>query len=224
MKQILIFILILSAFVFGQQINRTWGYTTAGIAYTQTGSVNADSTTEVSIVFDLQDWYSIDWNPPVYTTTFDIGVSGDSTLAQTVVGNSDALMLGTLWLRQDAKNATDSLAVLVEAFPGNMIYHPGGTSRITAANINFSTTAITIQDSTNLAKGDVQWTPYNIYLHASSRILPPEFVKVTFEQKTTADDSVDYFWDFAYPAVYQSQQEQRTSRGTIPTKSGATLH
>lgn len=224
MKRIISFLLLMTFFVVGQQINHSWGYTTAGVAYTQSGSANADSTDEIVIVFDLQDWYLSDWNPPIYTNAADFGVGGDSTLASTVVGNSDALMLGTFWLRQDAQNATDSLAVLIETFPGNMVYYSGTGSRITTTNINFSTTAITIQDSTSLAKGDVQWTPYNIYLHASSRILPPEFLKITLEQKTTADDSTDYYWDFAYPAQVQSEFEQRTSRGSIPSKNPASRH
>ena len=83
MKKILLFTILLSGFLIAQQINHTWGYTTAGVAYNQTGSANTDSISTIDIVFDLQDYYWLDYYPLDITSadTIDLSSGGDSTAA-----------------------------------------------------------------------------------------------------------------------------------------------
>lgn len=219
MNKIIVILLAMTMCAFAQQINYTWGYNTSGTAYTQTGYQDADSSTTINIVFDMQDYYPLDFTPLVS----DSGV---------IIANSNRQHLGTLWLRVDAQNAADSSNYYVEAYPGNMIYHPNDNSRITTSNLNFSTTATTLVDTSD-QKGDIQWQFVNVYVNSSqddnsttTKHLPPEFVKVKIGFGINAADSIDVYWNFAYPALYESEQSRRsTTRGDADAKKATeSLH
>lgn len=213
MKYLFILIFLLPFLIFGQVINHTWGYTTAGVAYTQTGTGTIDSIATTNIVFDLQDYSYLDWNP----------LALDSV---TALYNSDALFIGTFWYRIDLQNATDSSSVRIEANPGFMIYHPNDGSRITTTNLNFSTTDIALQDSGTHTTNDIQWTPLNVYLSATTKVLPPEFIKINILYSADTNDSLSFYWDFVYPATSELNQDHRTttrSQGEA-RKEKSTLH
>jgi hypothetical protein len=225
MNKYFFLLLLLPILVFGQQLNHSWGYTTAGVAYTQTGYPDADSTTTINIIFDLQDWYPLDWNPLV----LDVQAALDSS--ETAHGLSAYTFLGTFWYRIDAAGANDSTTYQVLSYPGNMIYYSGSGNRITATNLNFSTTATTLV-STTTSKGDIQWSFVNVYVNSSAdknsitvKHLPPEFLKISIPFNTQADDLIDVYWDFVYPSVYQREQSYRstTNQGNVK-KAAETLH
>jgi len=195
---IILFALVLCGYA--QQVNYTWGYTTAGVAYTE-AEQSMDSSDVLNIVFDMQDYSFMDMNP----------LSLDSV---TVIGNSDALFLGTFWYRIDVNSASDTSAVLIEAFPGHMISHPNDGSRITTSNINFSTTATVLQDSSSHTANDIQWAGLNVYIDASIKELPPEFVKIKVSYSVATNDSIGFLWNFAYPALLESEQAQRKTTRT----------
>lgn len=236
--KILIFIILFTSLLFSQQINYTWGYTTSGTAYNQTGYPDADSSTTISIIFDMQDYFWQDWRPFEVTGTGTItGFSAsDSVGLDSIAGtitfseanNSSRQYFGTFWYHSDAKNATDSVGYAIKAYPGNLIYHPNDGSRITTSNINFGTTATTIIDTgTTRAVNDIQWTPYNIYLnYTAGKFLPPEFLKLTITFQNNAADSLDNFWNFAYPSVYEYYQKDRgtTRSNKNAVKRDETLH
>jgi|GEM_PF-1954798 len=226
MKKLLImFVLLLFIAVQAQQINYTWGYSAAGTAYTQTGSADLDSNGTVTIVFDMQDYYYMDWHPltvnEIYTfmgTGYDDSIdTGVDSIAQsgstvaTVYSNSTRLYYGTFWYRWDLENAADSVYYTVKAYPGNLIYHPNDGSRITASNINWSTTATTLVDTTSgtYTTDDIQWTAVNVYLGSVSKVLPPEFIKVILDLEGVSCDSIDSKWNFAYPALLEYYQDMR---------------
>ena len=212
--KILIFILLLVSFCFSQQTNHTWGYTTAGVEYTEAGIVDIDSITTTSIVFDLQDWYPLDFSP----------LASDDSV---IMLNSTRFHYGTFWYRIDVESATDSSSVLIKAYPGFLIYHPNDDSRITASNLNFSTTATTLQDSSSYTTNDIQWTAVNVYISdTEGKILPPEFLKLTIAWGTASNDSIDFYWDYAYIAVDETRQTVRktTRSDGAARKQKETLH
>ena len=204
MKKILMFVLLLFLIVQAQQLNHTWGYTTAGVAFTQIGSQNVDSIGTVTIVFDMQDYYPLDYN---------VTASDDSV----IILNSTRLNYGTFWYRIDLQNATDSTYYTIKAYPGNMVYHPNDGSRITTTNLNFSTTATTLVDTTSgtYTTNDIQWTAVNVYISdTEGKILPPEFLEIIVDWHGTANDSINFYHDFVYPALYESRQTERTTTRT----------
>ena len=189
--------MLLSSFIGAQQLNHTWGFTTTGTVLTEAGFTITDSTGVTTLVFDLQDLYVKDFSP--------FTVNGATALL-----NTDAFFIGTLWYKYD-NGAADSAGILIEAFPGFLINHPSDGSRITTTNVNFSITAITIQDSTTNTVGDLEWTPVNIYLNATDKVLPPEFLQITIEWKRNTDANGTLYYDFAYIAVYEHIQKERTT-------------
>jgi hypothetical protein len=204
----------------GQQINYTHGQTTAGVAYTRTGSVDADSSTTINIVFDMQDYFMTDYNPPAYDSV-------------TAIGNSDALLLGTFWVRIDSDSSNDSTNLYVEVYPGNPVYDDNDGTRVEAAEINFSTTALALRDTAAAIGtfgniGDLQWTPINVYLNASTRILPPEFIKIKMGFDVASfgtPGNGNVYWNFAYPAVYERESANRsTTQSRDAKKSRQTMH
>ena len=207
---------LLSTSLFAQQINYTWGQSAAGATLTQTGFVNVDSISTITVVFDMQDYYFVDLFPAIYDSA-------------TALLNSNRLYYGTLWYKVDVQNAADSSKFSIYAYPGNMIYHPNDGSRVTATNLNFSTTATVIVDSVadTYATNDIQWTAVNLYLSdAEGKILPPEFIKVFVDFYGTTNDSIDFQYTFAYPALYEYQQSMRHSTRSIKSarKDQETLH
>lgn len=221
MNKIILFIVVFVVAVLGQQINHTWGYTTAGASYYQTGVADLDSLGTIDIVFDMQDYYPYDYNP------LALGDSSDD-----VINNSNLQFLGTFWYRIDAEEAADSIGYAIKAYPGNLVYYSGSGQRITATNINFSTTATTLIDTSATRQvDDVQWSWLNVYVNSSQnaastvqRHLPPEFVKlnILFTKQTEAD--LDFFWVFAYPAVTESEQSKRSTLRGDARKAKESLH
>ena len=213
MKKLIILILLFPLVLFSQQINHTWGYTTAGVAYTQSGIADIDSITTTTIVFDLQDWYPLDFNP----------VASDDSV---ILLNSTRFNYGTFWYKIDVSAGTDSSGILIQAFPGFMDYYPGTGDRIATANIDYSTTATTLQDSSSFTTGDIQWTAVNVYLSdTEGKILPPEFLKITIKWKLTTNDDIDFYWDFVYIGSKQSDQEKRsTTNSGNAKKADESLH
>jgi len=213
---ILALVLIFTIPGFTQQINYDRGTDLSGTAYSVVCKQDADSSTTWNILFDLQDYYFRDWNPSVYDSI-------------TALNNSDALFIGTLWYMVDAAQAADSATLYIEAYPGFTIYDDNDNNRYETTEQNFSTTAITLRDSSSdFSKGDIQWTPINIYLNASTRVLPPEFLKVKMGFNINSFDgasSGDIYWRLAYFAVYEREQTNRSSdHSKNLKKANPTLH
>lgn len=220
MKKLILLFLFIPVLLFGQMMNHSWGYSTSGTAYNQTGYSDADSSTTISIVYDLQDWYPLDINPLF---------SDDSV----IIGSSHKMLIGTFWYKLDAQNATDSTVYAIKVYPGFMDYYGGTGDRIATANIDYGTTATTLIDtSSTLAVNDVTWKFLNVYLNSSAdagsntvKHYPSEFYKIAFTFGNGTADSLDVYWDFVYPAVYQSQQELRTTTNSgNAIKDAETLH
>ena len=213
MKKLFILFMLFPFILFSQQLNHTWGSTTAGAAYTKTGSINIDSSSTTSIVFDLQDWYPLDMLP----------VASDDSV---IILNSTRLNYGTFWYKVDVESATDSSSICIQAFPGFMDYYPGSGERIATANIDYSTTATTLQDSSSFTTNDIQWTAVNVYLSdTEGKILPPEFIKLTVKWATASNDSIDFYHDFVYISSKESDQSVRTTTNPANAKKAMeTLH
>lgn len=218
MKKI-IFLFLFVSIGFCQQINYTWGQKTDGSWWNQTGSVNTDSTDEITIIFDFQDYWYLDF----------VKADWDSV---TSIANSNRQYIGTFWYQFDAENATDSVVYVIKTYSGMWKYDDGDENRIESGEYLFSTTATTVVD-TQRAKGDIQAEFVNLYVDASTddngvvtKHLPPELLKVVMDFGTNSNDSLDVYWNFAYPAIYESQQSMRNRRtgDTDRRKPMETLH
>jgi hypothetical protein len=219
MKKLLFLFLIFPILAFSQQINYTWGQTTAGVAYNQEGVQYCDSA-RIQIIFDMQDYYPIDFSPLF---------SDDSVIIQA----SNLTFLGTFWYYFDAYRATDSTNYYVIAKSGNMIYQPNNASRITATNLFFGADSTIIVTAAR-AKGDFTgWKFVNVYVNnglnanaAARKCLPPEFVEVDINWLGGAADSMNVYWNFAYPAVDEGSQNGRSTTRTRgeSRKAKPTLH
>ncbi len=206
-KFIVMFLLLLAGFCFGQQINHTYGTTTAGGAYTSSGA-SIDSGTTVTVILDLQDYFYTDFNPTVYDSV-------------TALANSDAFFLGTLWFYLNADSTNDSTNLNIDVYPAGFTYDDNDGNRIEAAEYTVSTTAVVLRDSsTTRTLGDILWSAVNIYLNASTRFLPPEIIQLKFAIFDPAGSGGTEMsggfihWDFVYTAVYESQQNQRSTTRT----------
>ena len=207
-------VLLLVCLANAQQINHTWGYTTAGVAYTQTGAVDVDSAATTSIVFDMQDYYPLDFNPLV---------NDDSAV---VAINSNRMFYGTFWLYVDVETATDTTSININAYPGFMTYYSGTGDRISTSNLTFSTTATAVLNEVAYTANDRQWFATNVYISdTEGKILPPEFIKLAITFDTATNDSLDIYWDFVYPASKQHEQELRsTTNPGNAMKDAESLH
>lgn len=201
----LLFILFFPVLLFSQQINYTWGRTTAGVAYNQEGVQYCDSA-RIQIVFDMQDYYPLDFNPLV---------TDDSVL---YAQGSNLSFVGTLWYYFDAYRSTDSTNYYIIAKSGNMIYQPNDASRITAANLFFGADSILLRTTVRAVGDFTGWKFVNVYVNASTdansvvrKFLPPEFVKVDFNWAGGAADSMNVYWNFAYPAINEGLQSGRST-------------
>ena len=194
-------------------MNYTWGYTTAGVAYTEGGLSNVDSSTTTNIVFDMQDYMYVDYNP----------VASDDSV---IILNSTRMNYGTFWFYLDMENATDSSSININAYPGFMTYYSGSGNRLATANISYSTTATAILNESSYTANDRQWFATNVYLSdTEGKILPPEFIKLAISFDSATNDSLALNWLFVYPAVPQRQQEERTTTNQgNAKKSPASLH
>lgn len=213
MKRLILLFLLIPLLCFSQQVNHTWGYTTAGVAYNQSGVSDVDSITTTNIIFDLQDWYPMDYLP----------VASDDSV---IILNSTRFYIGTFWYKIDVEADTDSSSININAYPGFMDYYPGSGIRITAANIDYSTTATAISNTGTYTTGDVQWTAVNVYLsNSEGKILPPEFLKIEISWDSASNDDIDFYWNLVYIGVYQSEQEKRsTTNDGNAKKAEETLH
>jgi hypothetical protein len=209
MKMIILFLLIFTVPLFAQQMTWTWGETTNGVAYTQTGTGSLDSSSTTDIVFDMQDWYPLDLNP----------VASDDSV---IILNSTRMNYGTFWYKIDLQNAADSSAVLITAYPGFIDYYPGTGERIATANIDYSTTATTLQDSSSYTTNDIQWTAVNVYISdTEGKIFPPEFLKINMSWGNATCDSITTYHTFVYPSVSESEQSKRTTTNSGNAKKDA---
>ena len=233
MKKIFLFLfLIIPLITFSQQINYTWGQTVAGVNYTQIGVQDCDSA-RIKIVFDMQDYYYLDYNP-LFVTQLLSSPKADSVISTTTIAsNSNLMYIGTLWYYIDAYRATDSVNYYIIGKSGNYIYHPNNISRITAANVFFGTDSILLVSGTRAVGDFTGWKFVNVYVNASTdagstihKYLPPEFVEVDFNWLGGASDSIDVYWNFAYSALKESDQDVRSTtrqRGES-RKAKQTLH
>ena len=185
MKRIILFLMILILPLFAQQTNHTWGYTTAGAAYTQGGSIDVDSAATTNIVLDLQDYYFMDFFP---VAIYDSNV---------VVLNSTRLFYGTFWLYVEVETATDTTSINVNAYPGFTTYHPNDETRINTTNLTFGSTASAVLNESAYTADDRQWFPINVYMnYTAGKFLPPEFIKLAITFDTASNDSLDIYWDY----------------------------
>ena len=161
------------------------------------------------------------------TAWTETGIVNTSTVIQIVVDFEDYYktltddQYGVFFYTIDAQNAADSTNYSISLFNGAFIYDDGSSDRITTTKVEFSTDSTLLQASSSQAN-DVTWTALEVTI--AGQILPPEFGLIEIEWETGTDDSLDVQWYFAYPAVYQSEQEKRSTKsGAKPRKSGDTL-
>jgi hypothetical protein len=150
-----------------------------------------------------------------------------------IIQTSNLSYVGTFWYYIDAYRSTDSVNYYIIGKSGNMIYHPGNTSRLTAANVYFGTDSILLKSNTRAAGDFTGWKFLNVYVNASTdagsavkKFLPPEFVEVDLNWLGGAADSIDVYWNFAYPAVDEGSQNGRSTTRTRgeSRKAKPTLH
>lgn len=189
--KILLFIFILTSFVFAQQLNYTHGYTTAGVNDDgQFTSLDSTGATSYSVVFLLDDYYPFDFNPSVYDSV-------------TAIGSSDKTSIGALWYFIDADEATDSTNIDVDVYTG--VY---GDANRTVAGIKWDGTATNCADVT----GDGDLCSGVLIYTETGKLLPPHAIKITFDVDPTAAEvsaGLDLYFEFVYPAVYQSAKEKK---------------
>jgi hypothetical protein len=207
MNKLLIFLILIPALLFSQpQINYTYGQKTTGVYWTQVGNQywggGATLALANQIIVDLQDYYPLTYS---------------DYMAIAYTSYARKTFIGTLWYRFDAKNATDSVNYIIIAKSANMIYNPNDGSRVTAANLHVGTDS-TILVSVKRAVNDTQWKFTNVFLNDSkdangrvARYLPPEFVDILIKGRSNCADSINVYWNFAYPAMKENEQDQRST-------------
>ena len=103
--KVIIFLLMLTSFVFAQQLNYTFGVNGSGVALTGSfTSLDSTGATAYNVYVDLTDSYPYEVNPAVYQ---------DSSVA-TVLGSSDQNVLFTLYYFIDADVAGDSTDIDID--------------------------------------------------------------------------------------------------------------
>ena len=195
MKKLLI-LFFAFAFIplFAQQLNWTFGHSTAGAQLTGVFA-NYDTTggTDYTVVVLLDDYYPFDVNPLF---------SDDSV----IIGSSDRIVIGTLWYQFDLPAATDSCSFDIDVYPG--VY---GDENRTVAGIKWGTALENVNDASN--KDDVTGGA-NIYvLTSGGKHLPPHAIKIVFDLDTTANrgNGADLYYEFVYPAIYHSAKERKNT-------------
>jgi hypothetical protein len=195
MKKIFILLfMLLPLLLFAQQTNYTFGQKTSGVAWNETGKTYTSGVTDVVQIV-------LDFEDYYPWSTAD--------------------QYGVFFYTIDANSATDSSNYSISFFNGAFIYDDGSSDRITTSKVEFSSDSTLLQASSSQAN-DITWTALEVTV--SGQILPPEFGLIEIEWETGTDDSLAVQWYFAYPAVYQSEQEKRSTKsGAKPRKSGDTL-
>jgi len=196
MKKLILFLFIIVSILGAQQINHDFGMNASGVSYTSSGDADVDSTETLSIVFDLQDYYFVNWE-----------------------SNSDRIYIGTFHYYIDANAGTDSVIYWMNARKGIRKYPGRDFTNSNTWHWSTDTLALVALDTT---VGDVQPTFVNVYLGTAEE-LPTEVFRIDVKFPSGCNDNMGWYWDFAYPAVYQREQDHRT--GTIDErKPKDTLH
>jgi len=189
--------LLLTAPLFAQQLNYTWGCIQGGTAYSGAGLTYIDTTTSTTtdIYIDLYDyWPGMDINPVVYDSV-------------TVLLASDHFTIGTFYVGFDNQGiespTTDSVNFTIKVYPG--IYT--AASRM-FAGVDWGT-AVTLE--TIMTINDY-FSINDVYIHATKyKTYPPECIKLEIAPagRVGSDDSTFVNWRFAYPAIYQVNKERK---------------
>ena len=157
----------------------------------------------------------------------ETGVVNTSSVVQIVLDFEDWYKVhtddqyGVFFYMIDAENAADSTNYSISFFNGAFIYDNNDSDRITTSKVEFSSDSTLLQASSSQAN-DVTWTAVEVTV--AGQVIPPEFGLIEIEWETGTDDSLDVQWYFGYPAVYESEQNQRSPKSNAkPRKSGSTL-
>lgn len=198
MRAIFLFLLLLlPLFIFGQQVNYTFGKKTpSGANWNGAGIVYLDKTagTTNNIIVDLNDFYPLDIYPAVGDTSGN-AIDGKYFYAGTFYAFFENQ--GT------ASPTTDSMLYTVKAYPGVYV----GVNK-PIASIKWGT-AVTLE---TLRKVDEYMSVNNIYLSTTENALPPEVIKLEIApiNDNDIDDSTAVYWRVAYPAIYQYEKEKKS--------------
>ena len=195
--KVLLFLIMLSTFVFGQQLNYTFGESSVGVPLTgKFTSLDSTGATSYSVFLDLNDYYpGFDVNPAVYQ---------DSSVA-VVLGSSDQAVLFTLYYFVDADVAGDSTDIDVDVASG--VY---SSTALTMAATQFDGTAVKNADI--LGTGDI-FGHANVYTE-TGKLYPPEVVRVVFDVDPTASEvsaGLDIYYRIVYPQIYQEHREKNVT-------------
>jgi len=192
--KVLLFLIMLSTFVFGQQLNYTFGESSVGVPLTvKFTSLDSTGATSYSVFLDLNDYYpGFDVNPAVYDSV-------------TALASSDKAVLFTLYYFVDADVAGDSTDIDVDVASG--VY---SSTALTMAATNFDGTAVKNADI--LGTGDI-FGHANVYTEAG-KLYPPEVVRVVFDVDPTASEvsaGLDIYYRIVYPQIYQEHREKNVT-------------
>jgi len=203
MKKIILFTLpvlvLLAVFSFGQQINWTHGYDTSGNALTgKFDNLLKTGGTSYEMVFKMDDIYPWDF----YPLQLDVQAALDS--AESVYGNTGYWHYGTLWVQFKTQTSGDSVNCDIDLYEG--VY---GDANKTFANIKWDGTATKLAD---IGPGIVDVTQGIDVYAPDGKLLPAHVIKIVIDVDPAAaelDDSLDVYYEFAYPALLQQHKDYK---------------
>ena len=201
MKKIILFLMILSAIAFGQQINYTHGYDVSGNALTgKFDNLVKTGGTSYTMVFKLDDAYPWDY----YPLQLDVQAALDSS--ESAYGNSGYYHYGTLWFLAKTQTSGDSVNLDIDLYEG--IY---GDANRTFAGVKWDGTATKLKD---IGPGIVDvFQGIDVYA-PDGKMLPAHIIKIVIDvdpADNELDDSLDVYYEFAYPALIQEVKEHKGS-------------
>lgn len=188
--KVIVFILLLTSFVFSQQLNYTWGLDAVGEPLTGVfSSIDSTGTTSYNVYVDFNDYYPYDVNPLF---------SDDSV----VIGSSNLTAWATLFYFIDADEATDSTNIDIDLSSG--LYT---STALTVASSSYDGTPVKLGDI--LEVGDI-FGHVNLYTE-SGKLFPPEICKITFDVDPAAAEvsaGLDIYYRIVYPQIYENAREK----------------
>ena len=188
--KIIVFILMLTTFVFSQQLNYTFGVDAVGNPLSgKFTSLDSTGATNYLVYLDFNDYYMYDVNPLF---------SDDSV----VIGTSNLAAWATLYYYIDADAATDSTNIDIDVSSG--VYT---STALTMASTGFDGTPVKQADVTGA--GDI-FGHVNIYTE-SGKLYPPEVIKINFDVDPAAAEvsaGLDIYYRIVYPQIYEIAREK----------------
>jgi len=191
MKKLIVCFLMLTSFVFSQQLNYTWGLSAVGVPLTGVfTSLDSTGVTSYSVYIDLNDYYpGYDINPAVYDSV-------------TAIASSDQNILFTLYYLVDVNASGDSTDIDVDVSSG--LYT---STALTMASTAYDPTPV---NNADLVHDEDIFGHINVYTE-TGKLYPPEVVRVTFDVDPTAHEvsaGTNLYYRIVYPQIYEVAREK----------------